>query len=151
MIDYIEGTWPQPSIVMDHGHVYYAGCYNPETNEIRIAPSPFTFDFVLILLGHEMAHWAQFMGIAPADQTLWADIVALDSSLFHQLYGMIELAATWSTDADVPYHTLQQADQRRARQIVKHRDGRRSWRRVPLAEPISNEEREICARLEAVA
>lgn len=149
-VEFVDGSWPLPKIVMDHEHVCYSGCYIPTTNEIHIAPSSFTFDFVVVLLSHEMAHWGQFAGIPPADQALWADVLMSDSSIFHDLYGMLELNATWSTDADVPYHMLQQADHRRARRIVKHRDGRRSWRRIPLLEPLSPEEWQICVRLGAV-
>ena len=88
---------------------------------------------------------------SPADRVLRAEVLVLDSSIFHRSRGMIELATTWSTVEVVPEHMILMAEDRRARQIVKHRDGRRSWRRVPLVEPISVEEYEICARLEAIA
>lgn len=154
MIDYevVEGTWPLPTITVNV-HEHYEGAYSPTANEIRIDRPDCTPEFLLLLLSHELVHWGHFSALREVEAAVWSDAISLDSDIFHRVRRSMELAACWfeGWPQNSLDHQLRDAEARRARRLVRHRDGQISWRHVPLLEPISAEEKIICERLGAIA
>lgn len=141
--------WSLPQIHVDHHDPPCPPGYYPDENTVLIAIPDCSPDYLVVVLSHEMAHWAVFRSLAANENPIWFEAMVMDSSIFHRARQAMELMAYWSGDTPVPEYLLQLADQRRARRIIKHRDGSRSWRHIPLEDPITAEEKAICERLGA--
>lgn len=145
----VEASWPQPQIHVDHHDPPCPPGYYPDENMILIAIPDCTPEYLIVVLSHEMTHWGVFRSLAANENPMWFEAMVVDSSIFHRARQAMELMAYWSGDTPVPEYLLQLASHRRTRRIIKHRDGTRSWRSIPLADPITDEEIAICKRLEA--
>lgn len=141
--------WSLPQIHVDHHAPPCPPGYYPDENTVLIAIPDCTPEYLVVVLSHEMAHWAVFRSLVANENPIWFEAMVMDSSIFHRARQAMELMAYWSGDTPVPEYLIQLAEARRARRIVKHRDGTRTWRSIPLAVPITEEERSICKRLEA--